>query len=200
MVKKPTKNTLQKLYQNGKSMAEIAHVLHCSIHTVIYWMKKYNLKRRNHSDATYIKENPYGDPFHIKENLNKQDQLLLGIGMGIYLGEGNKVIKHSLRITNTNPFILRLFLQFLFSICNFDKNRISTSIVCFNDTDPETARAYWSKQLKISPEKFGKITRIASQGKGTYKRKSQFGVCTVQANNIKLTSWLRNQIELLEPK
>lgn len=179
-------------------MSDIARNLHCSIHKVVYWMEKYDLKRRNHSDATYLKENPHGDPFHIKKQLTPTDKLLLGLGMGIYLGEGNKVIKHALRVSNTNPLILRTFLRFLFTICRFNKSRISTSIVCFNDTTPESARAYWSKQLQLSPSKFGKITQIPPQGKGTYKRKSQFGVCTVQANNIKLTTWLRGQIDLLE--
>lgn len=179
-------------------MVEISCLLHISIHTVVYWMQKYGIKRRNHSDATYLKENPHGDPFIIKKSLTPNDQLLLGLGMGIYLGEGNKVEKNSLRVSNTNPLILRIFLRFLFTICHFDKKRISASIVCFNDTDTDTARTYWSRQLQISSAKFGKITQIPPQGKGTYKRKSQYGVCTVQANNMKLTKWLRDQIDLLK--
>jgi len=194
----PSKSNLQKLYVGGKSMAEISLLLHFSLHTVVYWMQKYGIKRRNHSEATYLKENPHGDPFVIKKSLTSDDTLLFGLGMGIYLGEGNKVEKNSLRVSNTNPLILRLFLRFLFTICRFDKKRLSASIVCFNDTDPNTARAYWSGQLQISPAKFGKITQIPPQGKGTYKRKSKYGVCTVQANNMKLTKWVRDQVGLLE--
>jgi hypothetical protein len=194
----PSKEILQKLYKDGKSMTDIAAHLHCSIHKVVYWMEKYDIKRRSHSEATYLKENPNGDPFTINKKLTFEEKYLYGVAIGIYLGEGNKTINHSLRITNTNPLILKLFLQFLATVCHFDKNRISVSIVCFNDSDPEASRAYWSHQLKISPAKFGKITQIPPQGKGTYKRKSQYGVCTVQANNTKLTALLREQINKLE--
>lgn len=158
-------------------------------------MHKYNIARRSHSAAAYIKANPNGDPFQIKQPLTPDEKLLLGIGVGIYLGEGNKVTKHSLRIANTDPFILKLFLKFLSDICRFKKSRISYSIICFHDTDPQEARLFWTHQLKISTEKFGKITQIPTQGKGTYKNKSQFGVCIVQANNMKLVQWLRSYIE-----
>ncbi len=124
------KEQLTYLYTSGKSMSDIAKRLQCSIHTVVYWMEKYGIKRRSHSEATYLKGNPHGDPFDIKKSLTPNDKLLFGLGMGIYLGEGNKVTKHSLRVSNTNPLILRLFLKFLFTICRFDKNRISVSIVC----------------------------------------------------------------------
>lgn len=194
----PTKQKLSKLYISGKSMKDIADSLHCSIHTVVYWMDKYGIKRRTLSEATYIKANPHGDPFHIQPNLTRQEQFLYGLGVGIYLGEGNKMAPHALRIANTNPLVHKLFLQFLSEVCHFDKHRISYSIVCFNDTDPKKARAYWAKQLQISPEKFGKITQIPKQGKGTYKKKSLYGVCTTQANNTKLAAWLRGNIIELE--
>lgn len=189
---------LKNLYAKGKSMSEISKQLSCSVHKVAYWMSKYNITRRSRSEAIYRMYNPHGDPFKIKTKLTKQDMLLFGLGLGIYLGEGNKVVQYALRIANSDPFILKLFMRFLSDICRFRKDRMSYSIVCFHDTDPRQSRIFWSKQLKISPEKFGKITQIPTQGKGTYRRKSEYGVCTIQANNIKVTAWLREQIRLLE--
>lgn len=192
-----SKKQLINLYTKGKSMNDVAKYLKCSIHKVVYWMKKYGIKRRSHSEATYLKANPNGDPFKIKSLLTPNEKFLMGIAIGIYLGEGNKVVKHSLRIANSDPLIIKLFLQFLFDICRFQSNRISYSIVCFNDAKSNEARLYWANQLKISPQKFGKITQIPTRGEGTYKKKSQFGVCTVQANNMKLTSWMRHQVDVL---
>lgn len=177
-------------------MAEIAEKLKCSIHKIVYWMDKYKIKRRSPSNAAYVKANPNGDPFQIKHNKTPSDKFLLGIAFGIYLGEGNKVTKTSLRIANCDPKILKLFILFLHNICHLDPKRISASIVCFNDTDPEVARTYWANQLSISSIKFGKITQIPTQGKGTYRRKSQFGVCTIQANNVKLSKWFRKQLKI----
>jgi hypothetical protein len=192
------RNIIRNLYKQGKSLPLVATELRCSVHKVVYWMTKYNIPRRSRSDAVYRMYNPSGDPFKIKSHMTKEDVLLFGLGMGIYLGEGNKVAKHSLRIANTNPLILKLFIKFLKDICQFRKDRMSYSIVCFHDTKPDVARVYWSEQLRISPEKFGRITRIPTQGKGTYRRKSEYGVCTIQANNIKLTAWLREKIRNLE--
>ena len=62
------------------------------------------------------------------------------------------------------------------------------------------ARKYWSKELEILPQKFGKITIIPKQGKGTYKHKSLYGVCTIQASNIKLRSWMMDQLKVLQNK
>lgn len=191
-----TKHNLMEKYSSGKSMSEIAKEFKCSQNRVVYWMKKYGIKRRSHSDAAYLKQNPDGDPFNIKTNLSKHDSFLYGLGLGIYWGEGNKnPTIPSLRVANTDPDLIRTFLFFLKSIYRLDAKRFSYSIVCFNDTNPEVARSYWAKQLKISPSKFGKITQIPSQGKGTYKKKSRYGVCIVQGNNSKLRKLVITQIE-----
>lgn len=179
-------------------MQDISRQLGCSVHKVVYWMDKYRIKRRTMSEATYLKANPRGDPFKIKLKLSPQDWFLFGLGVGIYLGEGNKMSKTALRVANTDPRILKLFIKFLLKICDLKKYRISYSIVCFNDVNPSTARSFWAKQLRVLPEKFGKITSIPHQGKGTYRRKSQFGVCTVQANNVKLRNWFINQMETIK--
>ena len=180
-------------------MTEISKILKVSPNKVVYWMKKFNLERRTHSQAAYIKQNPKGDPFEIKHNLSKDDIFLYGLGVGIYWGEGNKNPKiPSLRVANTDPYLIKTFLYFLRHIFGLNKNRFSYSIVCFNDVDPKKARSYWAKELKIPPKKFGKITIIPKQGKGTYKRKSQFGVCTVQGNNSKLRKLVSDKVEELK--
>ena len=179
-------------------MAQIAKVFNCSPNKIVYWMRKYGIKRRSRSEANYMLYNPDGDPFKIKERLSEKEILLKGLGLGIYWGEGSKMSRHSLRVANTNPQILRAFREFLKKICQLEDRRISYSIVSFNNVDPEVSRLYWSKELKISPVKFGKITQIPRQGKGTYKRKSLYGVCTINANNVKLRNWLMNTLEELK--
>lgn len=87
-------------------MAEIASNLNCSVHKVVYWMDKYQIKRRSYSEAVYLKLNPNGDPFKIKQKLTSWDNFLLGLGIGIFLGEGNKVVHQSLRVANSDPYIL----------------------------------------------------------------------------------------------
>lgn len=186
---------LRHLYnQQGQSLTGLSKTLNCSIHKVVYWMRKYDIKRRSRSDAAYLDQNPNGDPFHIKEDLDIHETLLLGLGIGIFLGEGAKTRINAVAISNSNPLILKLFLKFINKICGVKKEKIKYSIICFNDSKPEISRDYWSKELNATPEKFGKITQVPPQGKGTYKKKSKFGVCSIYVNNKKLRQWLNEQI------
>lgn len=191
---------LEKYYSSGKSMFQISKICNCSPNTVVYWMKKYGIKRRSMSEAIYIFSNPDGDPFNLKSinNLSKKNMYLYGLGIGLYWGEGEKTGRHAIRVSNTDPLLILKFREFLLKICKLKVEKIGYGLVCFNDINPNTARKYWSKILKISPIKFGKITEIPSRGKGTYKKKSKYGVCTIYASNIKLKKWIMAEIEKLK--
>jgi len=196
-----TYNDLERLYNSGKSMFEISQIYGCSPNKVVYWMRKYNISRRSRSDSAYVKQNPLGDPFKIKTRLAKADAFLYGLGLGIFWGEGSKSPQiSSLRVANTDPDLIRTFRDFLVTIYGLSEKRFSYSIVCFNDIGPDVARAYWASQLKILPERFGKITTIPVQGKGTYRKKSQYGVCTIQGNNVKLQKLVFEQIDKIRRK
>lgn len=188
------RDALLDLYTSGKSMFQIAQIYKCSPHKIVYWMHKFDIKRRTRSEASYIQQNPYGDPFIIKQNLSPEENFLFGLGLGIYWGEGEKVSKHAVRVANTDPFVIKTFILFLLKICQLEKRKLSYSLICFNNSNPTKVGFYWANQLKTDPNKFGKIVQIPPQGKGIYKRKSQFGVCTVTVSNIKLKSWLMKEI------
>lgn len=193
-----SENKIVELYQSGKSMNEVAKKLKCSPHKVAYWLRKLKIPRRNRSDANYLKYNPDGDPFKIKHNLSKRETFLYGLGLGIYWGEGSKTTKHSLRVSNTDAGIIKTFRRFLLEICGVRKSKITYSIICFNDVEPNDVRKYWAKELGILPAKFGKITVIPKQGKGTYKKKSENGVCIIQISNIKLRGWMMDKLSGIE--
>lgn len=191
------KNELGNLYSSGKSMSQIAKSLNCSPNKIVYWMKKYNIKRRTRSEATYLSSNPNGDPFNLDNinSLSKEEIFLYGLNIGLYWGEGEKTTKHAIRVTNSDPYVIIRFRDFLINICKLDPSKIKYYLISFNDIDQNTAKEYWANLLEISPDKFGKIVEIPSQGKGTYKKKSRYGVCTIYAGNIKLKSWILNEIE-----
>lgn len=198
LMKEKFVNQVRTLYAEGHSLTEISIRLNCSIHKVIYWMQKTGISRRNHSDAAYLKYNPSGDPFNIKSITTLGDAKLFGLGVGIYWGEGDKKSPHSIRVANTDSAILLSFIKFLTVICGVKKEKIHFSIVCFNDSDPILVADHWSKVFEISREKFGKIVQIPPQGKGTYKRKSEFGVCTVTVSNIKLKQWMLAELNKIK--
>jgi len=97
-------------------------------------------------------------------------------------------------VSNSDPKVIEKFIEFLIKICQINTNKLRFNLIIFNDVDPERALEYWSKKLKVSNEKFGKITVIPPQGKGSYKKKSKYGVCSVAFGNIKLKKWIMSQL------
>src|SRR3989344_2914295 len=94
-------------------MQEIADFLNCSLHKVAYWMEKHQVKTRSRSDATYLKRNPNGDPFKFRQPKNLGEAWLFGLGIGLYWGEGTKANQGSVRLGNTDPELIKKFIQFL---------------------------------------------------------------------------------------
>ncbi len=188
---------LENLYYiSGLSVSEIANTLHTSVGSVNWWMTKYKIKKRNRSDANYLKYNRNGDPFHISDINSIESGIIYGLGIGLFWGEGNKVNRTSLRIGNTDSDLIKTYVIFLREFCKVDENRIRFGLQLFNDSNPDKAMNYWLKKLNVPRSKFmNKISSIPTQGKGNYKKKNQYGVVTVYVNNIKLVDWMHSQIE-----
>ena len=192
-----SKTNLKTLYSSGKSLQDISTHLRCSVHKVIYWMRKYGIVRRSRSDAMYVKLNPNGDPFKIKKSFSRKDLFLFGLGLGIYWGEGTKASQHAVRVSNSDPNMVKSFIRFLENICGVRRAKMRYSIVCFNDSNPAEVAFFWAQALGIRSNQFGKIVQVPPQGKGNYRRKSETGVCTVTVSNIKLKSWIMERLKEL---
>lgn len=176
-------------------MMEIGSKVGYSLSGVKYLMDKYSIPRRSWSEATYIKRNPNGDPFKIKNKLNKSEVLLKGLGLGLYWGEGDKSIDNTqVRISNTDPQLIKKFKEFLMKICGVKKEKFKYSLIMFNDGDKREAIKFWGNQLGIKEYQLGKIVIIPPQGRGSYKKKSQFGVLTITVCNSKLRENILKQI------
>jgi hypothetical protein len=193
------RSLLEKLYQDDKlSMVEIANRLEVSPHKVIWWMEKYQIPRRTWSEATYVKRNGTTDPFEILTKVSTEEIFLYGLGLGLYWGEGTKASLTAVRLGNTDPALLRYFIRFLRKICGVKLKKIRFALQIFEDINEEEAIAYWLKELGVSREQFArKIIISPRQGKGTYHKKSQYGVVTVMVNNKKLRDWLVHKLQQL---
>ncbi|MBP6881506.1 MAG: hypothetical protein KBC35_02670 [Candidatus Pacebacteria bacterium] len=192
------KKFLQKKYdKEGLSAAQIAMELRCSENKVHYWLNKYQIKNRSISEAQYLKHNPDGDPFVFRNPTNETEWFLYGLGLGLWWGEGNKVSRTAIRLGNTDPDLLRYFLDFLKVIYRIDESRLRFGLQIFTDINPEAAQKYWSKKLGISQNKFQKPIVTQSVRIGTYKNKAQYGVLTIYFSNTKIRDTIYGAIEKL---
>lgn len=193
------KTRLEELYGRGLSMMDIAERENLSNSGVKYLMDKYGIKRRSRSEATYLKRNPLGDPFVIKQRLSKKESLLKELGLGLYWGEGDKSPNNTqVRLGNTDPRLIKKFREFLTKIYGVKQKKFKYSLIIFNDSDKRIAIRFWENKLKIDGKRLGKVLEIPSRGKGTYRNKNKFGVFTLIVCNKKLKEHLLTEIDSIE--
>jgi DNA-binding CsgD family transcriptional regulator len=187
------KEIISRLYtEEGLSIKKISVELGISEEKVKYYMRLYKIRVRTKSETAYLQHNKSFSPKQLESH---RDYYLYGLGIGLYLGEGNKASEYSVRLGNTDPGIINLFVKFLVDICGVDKNEIKYGLQVFNDSDPDEALKYWMLQLNCDKTMFHKtISVIPPQGKGTYRRKSTKGVLQVYVNNKRLKEWISGRL------
>lgn len=191
-----TKEILTDLYLDKKfSVATIAQKFCCSQGKINYQLKRFKIPKRTISEALYSKHNPGGDPFAVKKLTKSTEYLLLGLGLGLYWGEGNKLNKNAIRLGNVDPDLIRVFIHFLKVIYNVQEERLRFSLQIFSDSNPQKKLEFWSKKLRVSISQFYKVTVTTPRAKGTYSRKAENGVLTVHFNNTKLRNEIIARIE-----
>ena len=147
--------TLRYLYEEKKmSMSEISAKIKKNQRQVDYWIKRHNIKTRSISDAIYQKHNKKGDPFLIPKFVKNKDlcrskEFLYGLGLGLYWGEGTKRSKDSVRLGNSDPRLIKMFITFLVKTFKIRREKMKFGLQLFSDMDIEEAISYWKKFLKI---------------------------------------------------
>jgi len=184
------------------SMKDISKKLDVGEHQVDYWMRKYNIKTRSISNAVYLKYNKNGDPFKIptflkKENIYRDQKFLYGLGLGLYWGEGTRKSKNSVRLGNSDPQLIKKFIEFLVKIFNIKKSKLRFSLQIFSDVEEKVALNHWKKILKFPKKHFYRSIITKSIKPGTYKYKSKYGVLTLHFANTKLKNFIFEKISQL---
>ncbi len=185
-----SKEILLDLYAvKRRSALEISKALRCSEHKINYWLLKYAIPKRSLSEAIYHKQNPDGDPFKINAVKTLENSKLLGLGLGIYWGEGHKKNKNSIKVGNTDPRLILNFIKFLVEIFQIKISKLRFGLQIFSDMPEKKVLDFWLKELKefgITSDQFFKVTVTPHHGIGNYKEKSKYGVLTVYFNNSRL--------------
>lgn len=196
-----SKEYLINNYINNKfSSVQIAEKLKCSSSKVDYWLAKHGIKKRGIKEAVYLKLNPSGDPFSYDTKLINRAPFLFGLGMGLYWGEGTKANKSSVRLGNTDPDLILYFIKFLKEIFEIKESKMNFGLQLFEDIDPRKAMSFWVKKLGVKSSQFYKPIVSKSLNKGTYSKKSKYGVLTIYVSNVKLKKIFDHELEELRKK
>lgn len=194
-----SKDKLNFLYVDKKlSSLEIAKLLDCSTSQVNYWLGKYAISKRSISEAVYQLKNPSGDPFKFNSPVKAKDYFLFGLGLGLFWGEGSKRNMHAVRLSNSDPALVKKFIDFLVNIYQIDRKKLKFQLQIYGDLNTNKMISFWAKYLSVKNTQFFKTIILEKRGQGTYLKKMKSGVIILHFGNTKLRNLICSQIANIE--
>ncbi|MBI4242539.1 MAG: hypothetical protein HY606_00475 [Planctomycetes bacterium] len=118
----------------------------------------------------------YRDQARLNFKKHFKDQIFIA-GLMLYWGEGdNKLSNGKIRISNSDPMILKFFHQFLYTYLPKIYSKIKIFLVLYPDLEDLQSRRYWSEKVGIPLDRFMKSQYI--QGRST-KRTLPYGTAQI---------------------
>ncbi|MBX4189828.1 hypothetical protein KW791_00815 [Candidatus Parcubacteria bacterium] len=112
-------------------------------------------------------------------------------GLMLYWGEGDNQKGSQVKLTNTDPMMIRLFYLFLKKIIKVPPDKIAVWLLLYPDLKDDMQKNFWSRATGISLSQFKNSIYI--KGKHPTKRLS-YGVCNIyiQSRELKekMTTWI----------
>lgn len=152
-------NLVKKLYYDEKlSTIDIAKQLKVTPWVVLKFMRRTGLPRRSLKETNIIVFNRKPISFSLKKNLSKEEEKLKIAGIMLYWAEGGKS-NPKLRVwtvdfANSNPLMVKLFINFLRQICGVDEKRLRVLLYCYADQNIEDLKNFWYKITGINRKQF----------------------------------------------
>lgn len=192
-----------KLRQQGKTYKEIKEIIDKNISksTLSCWCRNIKLSEKQKRRIESITKNNLGKSrknalaankkkrgnylksieervLYFKGILRDKDVAKISLAM-LYLGEGSKTHKASLMFGNSNPEIVKLFLDLLRYCYNINEEKFRCTVQCRADQDVKKLEDFWSESTKIPKKKFYGA-RIDSRTIGKKTKKINYkGVCRI---------------------
>ena len=97
-------------------------------------------------------------------------------GVMLYWGEGDKASKHRVSLTNTDPAMIKIFINFLKDVCDINDEKIKAWLLLYPDLQETNCKEYWIKEAGLQNITFNKSIYIDGRHK---TKRLGYGVCTV---------------------
>ena len=211
------KNKAVLLRKQGRSYNEICDELGMSKSTLSNWFKgmdfsediRKNLveeSKRTSADRLKILNKVRGDSLRVTYEIAEAEALkemekykydpLFIAGVSLYWGEGDKLSRNQVRLTNTDPKMIEIFLMFLTSVCEVPQEKIKLALFIYHNLDEATCKAYWGSITGLTV--FHKTQVLPSRHK---TKRLPYGVCTVVVSNTclkkKMNLWIDRLNEIV---
>ena len=207
-----------ELRRKRKSYGEIAGILGVAKSTVSYWVaknpesirikkiltekniRKSRVRIRKIIKATQLRWEKWREKAAIQAGQEffalKGDPLFIS-GVMLYWGEGDGKTKNSLRFTNTDPKMMRLYVLFLKKAMHIATEKIHLELILYPDLPDETCKKFWSQATGLPQSNFWKTQFI--KGYHPTKRLSH-GICMAIVSSGEQKTKMLTWIDLLSKK
>lgn len=128
----------------------------------------------------------------IEENIDYEFDMqeLKTAGLMLYWGEGTKYSDHRVSVSNSDPYVHRLFITWLEKCYGIKRENLSFCLQIHGGLNAEEALNYWCKELGIKQEQFIKV--YVKKKNNSNHRKNKLYMGTLQSGLCKTE--LRYQI------
>ncbi|PIP87194.1 hypothetical protein COW81_01580 [Candidatus Campbellbacteria bacterium CG22_combo_CG10-13_8_21_14_all_36_13] len=174
------------------SMQDIATKLNVSLDSVVYFMRKHKINRRNTSDTNRYKYTLQTPSFSLNSDTTNE-KLLIILAM-LYWAEGYKTEKaNGLDFANSDPDMIKTFITALRSVYCLDEGRLRVLLYCYQDQNVKDLISFWSCHTCIPEAQFTKpyIRKDIKDG----GRKMPYGLIHIRYYDKKLLIELKKLIE-----
>jgi len=212
MIKKDKeKNEAKKLRANGMSIKEIAKKLNVSQASVSLWVsdvllteeQKNKLQERNPISKLYAGRKA-SELNATKARIKRLEQQFVGrkeiggfdlhlAGCMLYWCEGSKN-RNSLTLTNYDPKLLKLFIQFLRDCFNVLDTDFKIYIAHYSEENIVKLENFWLDLLKLPKSCLGKLRVVKSEPKMKSNR-HEFGGCSISVYSTELAQRVYGSIK-----
>ena len=138
-------------------MVNVAKQLYLSVDSIVYLMRKHNLKRRNFKEASRFSFEKKTPSFKLKKESSKNFLELKIAGTMLYWAEGYKSEKSTgVDFANSDPDMVSIFMSFLRSTYKLDESRFRVLLYCYENQNIPELIEFWSELTNIPKKQFTK--------------------------------------------
>lgn len=195
------------LRHEGKSYAEIKATLNIGKGTLSVWLRDMPLSAtqiRNLRDLNPQRIEKFRETMRKKREIRfntayekakkdiaklSQHELFL-CGLYLYWGEGTKSAKGVVAVANTDPVVLRAFIQWL-EMLGVTRAELKVKLHLYRDMNIAEETTYWAQILELKLSQFRKpYVKNSLLSDVTYKNGHGHGTCNVIFENVRMWEYI----------
>lgn len=207
------KNKAILLRKEGFSLNEISKKLNVSKSSVSKWVNNVNI---NKNKLQRLKNNSYSNELiekrrqtrlsserqkrqsiilDAKNTIQNMDTYQLKIfGTSMYWAEGSKTNRSLVRISNSDPDIIKIMMKYFRNTCKVKESKFRLYIHTHSKHNILEAEKFWSEVTKIPKKQFFKTHVAKSSASKNIRKTLPYGTCEIYVCDtelfLKITGWI----------